>query len=151
MGMSAGNSAGRTAVKSEPNVVPMIDIMLVLLIIFMIVTPLLASGFRATMPKADNLDPSPEVEDEVIMGIDEGGRFFLNTRAISDEQLEDQLRAMFGAREDKILYLKADNQIKYGRVQEGLEIARRAGARVVASITDTETAQVLFGAEKEGE
>jgi biopolymer transport protein ExbD len=147
--MSAGNSAGRTAVKSEPNVVPMIDIMLVLLIIFMIVTPLLASGFRAQMPKADNLDASPEEEDEVILGIDEGGRFFLNTRAISDEQLEDQLRAMFAGREDKILYMKADNQIKYGRVQEGIEIARQAGARVVASITETETAQKLFGAEEE--
>ncbi len=144
MGMSAGNMAGRTNVKSEPNVVPMIDIMLVLLIIFMIVTPLLAAGFRATMPKADNLDPSPEGEDEVILGIDDGGRFFLNTRPISDEQLEDQLTSMFSGREDRILYLKADNQLKYGRVQEAIETARRAGARVVASITETESSTKLF-------
>ena len=75
MAMAVGKT-GYTSVKSEPNVVPMIDIMLVLLIIFMIVTPLLASGFRATMPKADNLDASPEEEGEVILGIDEGGRFF---------------------------------------------------------------------------
>jgi biopolymer transport protein ExbD len=136
--------AGRTNVKSEPNVVPMIDIMLVLLIIFMIVTPLLAAGFRATMPKADNLDPSPEGEDEVILGIDDGGRFFLNTRPISDEQLEDQLTSMFSGREDRILYLKADNQLKYGRVQEAIETARRAGARVVASITETESSTKLF-------
>ena len=149
MGMSTGSMAGRTAVKSEPNVVPMIDIMLVLLIIFMIVTPLLASGFKATMPKADNLDQSPEQEDEVILGIDEAGRFFLNTRPIPEDQLEDQLRGMFGNREDKILYLKADNQLKYGRVQEGIEIARRAGARVVASITEPATSQTLFGAEEE--
>ena len=144
MGMSAGNMAGRTNVKSEPNVVPMIDIMLVLLIIFMIVTPLLAAGFHATMPKADNLDPSPEGEDEVILGIDDGGRFFLNTRPISDEQLEDQLTSMFSGREDRILYLKADNQLKYGRVQEAIETARRAGARVVASITETESSTKLF-------
>ena len=144
MGMSAGNMAGRTNVKSEPNVVPMIDIMLVLLIIFMIVTPLLAAGFRATMPKADNLDPSPDGEDEVILGIDDGGRFFLNTRPISDEQLEDQLTSMFSGREDRILYLKADNQLKYGRVQEAIETARRAGARVVASITETESSTKLF-------
>ncbi len=149
MGMSAGNSAGTTAVKSEPNVVPMIDIMLVLLIIFMIVTPLLASGFKATMPKADNLDQSPEQEDEVILGIDEAGRFFLNTRPIPEDQLEDQLRGMFGNREDKILYLKADNQLKYGRIQEGIEIARKAGARVVASITEPAAAQKLFGGEEE--
>ncbi len=136
--------AGRTNVKSEPNVVPMIDIMLVLLIIFMIVTPLLAAGFRATMPKADNLDPSPENEGEIILGIDEGGRFFLNTRPISDEQLEDQLASMYAGRDERILYLKADNQIKYGRVQEAIETARRAGARVVASITETESSQKLF-------
>ncbi len=43
--------AGATAVKAEPNVIPMIDIMLVLLIIFMIVTPLIANGFQATMPQ----------------------------------------------------------------------------------------------------
>ena len=127
----------------------MIDIMLVLLIIFMIVTPLLASGFRATMPKAENLSPRPEGEDEVIVGIDESGRFFLNTRAISDEQLEDQLRSMFSGRDDKIMYLKADNQIKYGRVQDAIETARRAGARMVASITESEQKQILFDAGKE--
>ena len=59
MGMSTG-SAGRTSVKSEPNVVPMIDIMLVLLIIFMIVTPLIANGFKATMPSGLHLDKRPE-------------------------------------------------------------------------------------------
>ena len=148
MGLSTGR-AGTTSVKSEPNVVPMIDIMLVLLIIFMIVTPLLASGFRATMPKAENLSPRPEGEDEVIVGIDESGRFFLNTRAISDEQLEDQLRSMFSGRDDKIMYLKADNQIKYGRVQDAIETARRAGARMVASITESEQKQILFDAGKE--
>jgi len=57
-GMSG--KAGQTTVKSEPNVVPMIDVMLVLLIIFMIVTPLIAAGFKATLPKGKNLDPRPE-------------------------------------------------------------------------------------------
>ena len=151
MGMSTGSLAGRTAVKSEPNVVPMIDIMLVLLIIFMIVTPLLAAGFRATMPKADNLDPSPEQEGEIILGIDDGGRFFINTRPIADDQLEDQLASMYANREDKILYMKADNRLKYGRVQEAIEIARKAGARVVASITETETSIKLFGEADEKE
>jgi biopolymer transport protein ExbD len=146
--MSTG-SAGQTSVKSEPNVVPMIDIMLVLLIIFMIVTPLIAAGFRAEMPKADNLQPSPEGEDEVVLGIDEHGDFFLNTRPIKADQLEDQLRAMYASRDDKIVYLKADQNLKYGQVQKGIEIARQAGARVVASITETKTTHKLFGDEKE--
>src|SRR4030065_287720 len=102
--------AGQTSVKSEPNVVPMIDIMLVLLIIFMIVTPLIAAGFKATLPKGKNLDPRPEGENEV-------------------------------------LYFKADNQRKYGKIQEAVEPARRSGVRVMAAITEPTVQQALFGDE----
>lgn len=144
MGMSTG-SAGQTSVKSEPNVVPMIDIMLVLLIIFMIVTPLIAAGFKATLPKGDNLRPSPEQENEIVVGVDVEGNFFLNTHPMPDDQLEEQLRAMYAARtEDKIMYLKADQNLKYGRVQEAIEIGRRAGARMVATITEPLTQQGMF-------
>jgi biopolymer transport protein TolR len=142
--------AGQTSVKSEPNVVPMIDIMLVLLIIFMIVTPLIAAGFKATLPKGKNLDPRPEGENEVILGIDEAGRYFLNQRPIENGALEDQLRGIFAARtEDKILYFKADNKLKYGKVQEAVETARRAGVRVMAAITEPTTSTLFATEEKE--
>jgi biopolymer transport protein TolR len=145
MALSVGKS-GYTSVKSEPNVVPMIDIMLVLLIIFMIVTPLIAAGFKATMPKGKNLDPRPEGDNEVVLGIDEAGRYFLDGRAIPDAALEDQLRSMFAARtEDKILYFKADNQLKYGKIQEAVETARRSGVRVMAAITEPTAQAALFG------
>ena len=141
--------AGQTSVKSEPNVVPMIDVMLVLLIIFMIVTPLIAAGFKATLPKGKNLDPRPEGDNEVVLGIDQAGRYFLNQRPIAAGALEDQLRSVFAARtEDKILYFKADNQLKYGQVQEAVETARRAGVRVMAAITEPK-AGGLFSKKKE--
>jgi biopolymer transport protein TolR len=144
-----GGTAGQTSVKSEPNVVPMIDIMLVLLIIFMIVTPLIAAGFKATLPKGKNLDPRPEGDNEVILGIDQAGRYFLNQRPIAAGALEDQLRSVFAARtEDKILYFKADNQLKYGQVQEAVETARRAGVRVMAAITEPKSGG-LFAKKKE--
>ena len=143
--------AGQTTVKSEPNVVPMIDIMLVLLIIFMIVTPLIAAGFKATLPKGKNLDPRPEGDNEVVLGIDQQGRYFLNGRPLPDGTLEDQLRSQFQSRtEDKILYFKADNQLKYGKVQEAVETARRAGVRVMAAITEPK-AGGLFATDKKKE
>jgi biopolymer transport protein TolR len=139
--------AGQTSIKSEPNVVPMIDIMLVLLIIFMIVTPLIAAGFKATLPKGKNLDPRPEGDNEVILGIDDNGRYFLNGRPLPEGTLEDQLRSIFAARtEDKILYFKADNQLKYGKIQEAVETARRSGVRVMAAITEPKAGGALFGA-----
>jgi biopolymer transport protein TolR len=149
MAMQAGG-AGRTSVKSEPNVVPMIDIMLVLLIIFMIVTPLIAAGFKATLPKGKNLDPRPEGDNEVVLGIDQAGRYFLNGRPLPDGSLEDQLRSMFATRtEDKILYFKADNQLRYGKVQEAVETARKAGVRVMAAITEPKSTALFDKEQKE--
>jgi biopolymer transport protein TolR len=147
MAMAVGRT-GQTAVKSEPNVVPMIDIMLVLLIIFMIVTPLIAAGFKATLPKGKNLDPRPEGENEVVLGIDQAGRYFLNGRPLPNGTLEDQLRGIFAARtEDKILYFKADNGLKYSKIQEAVETARRSGVRVMAAITEPKNTG-LFQADK---
>jgi len=141
-------SAGVGAVKADINVTPMIDVMLVLLIIFMIVTPLIAAGFKATLPKGKNLDPRPEGENEVVLGIDQSGHYFLNQRPIANGALEDQLRSIFAARtEDKILYFKADNQLKYAKVQDAVETARRAGVRVMAAITEPNKS-VVFGTDE---
>ncbi len=148
MAISTGD-AGTSAVKADINVTPMIDVMLVLLIIFMIVTPLIAAGFKATLPKGANLDARPEGDNEVILGIDAGGNYFLNGRPIPTASVEDQLRSIFGARtEDKILYFKADNKLKYSKIQEGVEMARAAGARVLSAITEP-TQAGLFQTEKE--
>jgi biopolymer transport protein TolR len=118
-------------------VVPMIDIMLVLLIIFMIVTPLIAAGFKAELPKGAHLDKRPEGDNEIVLGIDEDGRYYLDGRPLPEGTLEDQLRSKFAARtEDKILYFKADNKLRYSKIQEAVETARRSGVRVMAAITE---------------
>ena len=148
MAMSLGD-AGQTAVKSEPNVVPMIDIMLVLLIIFMIVTPLIAAGFKAEMPKGSHLDKRPEEEGEVMLGIDETGRYFLNGQPLPEGTLEDQLRSRFATRtEDKILYFKADHQLKFAKIQEAVETARRSGVRMMRAITEPALTGLLQAGEE---
>ena len=82
------------------------------------------------------------------LGIDQNGQFFLDIvpragaqytgmRKISDADLEQQLIAIYAARTvDKIMFLKADQNIKYERVQQAIAIARRAGVRVIGAIAD---------------
>ncbi|NOT07079.1 MAG: biopolymer transporter ExbD [Gemmatimonadales bacterium] len=136
MGTSV-NQAGQTAIKSEPNVIPMIDIMLVLLIIFMIVTPLIANGFKAQMPQGTNLDKRPEGDGEVVLGIDAAGGYFLNGTAIAAASLEDQLKSIYSTRgDDKVMYFRADKDLPFEKIQDAVETARRAGVRVMAAITD---------------
>jgi biopolymer transport protein ExbD len=117
----------------------------------MIVTPLIAAGFKATLPKGKNLDPRPEGDNEVVLGIDEFGRYFLNGRPLPEGTLGDQLRGIFAARtEDKILYFKADNKLKYQKIQEAVETARHSGVRVMAAITEPKNTG-LFQADKKKE
>src|SRR5213596_4221424 len=117
-------------VAANINVTPMIDVMLVLLIIFMIVTPAITAGFQATIPRAKNPDSKEEGEGEIRLGIDKEGKFFLDItdprtgkytgpRSISDADLPGQLVALYANRTvDKILFLKADENIDFSRVQE---------------------------------
>jgi biopolymer transport protein TolR len=131
------STGSKGSVTSEINVTPMIDVMLVLLIIFMIVTPLIAAGFKATLPRGANLDADPEGAEEVVVGIDASGNFFLDGRSIAPDVLKEQLTAIYASRDtNKILYFKADNQLKYGRVQEAVEMARAAGVRVLHTVTE---------------
>ena len=146
MAMSTGQ--GRTVVAADINVTPMIDVMLVLLIIFMIVTPAITAGFQATVPRALNPESREENEGEIRMGIDKDGKFYLDItdprtgkytgpRYISDEALPGQLVTLYATRTvDKILFLKADENIDFARVQQAIEIARTAGVRVIGAIAE---------------
>ena len=145
--MARSAASAKAPVNANINVTPMIDVMLVLLIIFMIVTPLITAGFQATIPRALNPECKEEKEGEVRLGIDHEGKFFLDLtgpggqytgmRFISDEDLANQLVAIYAARTvDKILYLKADANIKYERVQQAIAIARKAGVRVIGAIAE---------------
>jgi len=144
------DTAGRTTVKAEPNVVPMIDIMLVLLIIFMIVTPLLTSGFEAKMPTADNIEKRPEEDWDITLGIDRQGGYFLQGNAISAADLELQLKSLYaeGKRPEEggyILYLRADHNVPLSKIQDAVEITRRAGIKVIEAVSEEKIQVLDFG------
>lgn len=134
MGMALGSSGG---VKAEPNVTPMIDVMLVLLIIFMIVIPAISSGFNAQPPRGVNIKQHPEEDEDQVLGIDANGQYYLNKQPIRNETLADRLKRIYDVRTvDKILYLKADRNLKYSKIQDAVDIAAKAGVRVTGMITD---------------
>jgi len=138
---------GGSSVKADINVTPMIDVMLVLLIIFMIVTPAIAAGFQAQIPRASHAAKRPEDNGEIRLGIDKDQKFFLDMvgpdgnytgmRYISDDNLQTTLTNVYAGRSsDKILFLKSDAGVPFARVQQAIEIARKAGVRVIGAIAE---------------
>lgn len=151
MAGSLGGVETTSGAENRPNVVPMIDVMLVLLIIFMIVTPIISAGMQATMPHAKAVETRAEEDGDVVLGIDTRGRYYLDPgtgetgvicrsgdAACDQEQLlEEYLTRIYTARTiDKILYMRAHNELPYGTIQDAVEICRVSGVRVLANIAD---------------
>jgi biopolymer transport protein ExbD/biopolymer transport protein TolR len=134
MSMSTGGSEG---LQGDINVTPMVDVMLVLLIIFMVVTPMLLQGFTATLPQGVNLLERPADDARVTLGIDVAGQWYLNRERIRREDAPALLAAQYvNQPEDKVLFLKAHHDLPYEEIAVAMEVGRRAGARVLAAVSD---------------
>jgi biopolymer transport protein TolR len=128
-------------VMAEINVTPMVDVMLVLLIIFMVVTPALLAGFNAQLPQGVNLKERPEESGRTTLGIDRNGNYYLNKAPIAKADAGRLLTAEFERHpDDRVLFVQADRTLRYGDVAEAMRVARTAGARVVAAVTESDPA-----------
>jgi biopolymer transport protein TolR len=133
--------------RADINVTPMIDVMLVLLIIFMIVTPVINSP--VVLPRSSYADPRPENAGDIVLTILRNGDFVLSTTSgagstqrVPTGALGERLATLYRTRtRDRILYLKVDTDMSFGPVQDAIEIARKAGVRVVGAVTERQPAQ----------
>jgi len=129
--------------RAQINVTPMIDVILVLLIIFMILAPVINA--RVVLPQSEHATARPEEPGEIVLYVDRNGAYSLaitgagvNTLLpIPADALSARLRSLYAHRtQDRVLYLKADAALRFGSVQQAIEIARRSGVRVVATVTE---------------
>ena len=119
----------------------MADIMLVLLIIFMITTPLLQTGITVNLPKAKNPLEAPEADSKeaVVVALDRQGRTYLGKNPISDSGLIEFLNKRFSSGEiNKVMFLKADTAVLYGRVVEVVNECRKTGVEKIGLMTEKE-------------
>jgi biopolymer transport protein TolR len=113
----------------------------VLLIIFMVVVPVIA--IQVDLPVATNSQSKPEEPDEIVLTIDRQGVTSLEVsgHAAPAIALREQLTALYRERtRDRILYLKADSTLPFGVLEQAMLVARDAGVRVVAAVTERKVA-----------
>jgi len=118
-------SRHQTGTLSEINVTPLVDVVLVLLLVFMVTAPMMSRGIDVSLPTADQ--PQTQPEERITVSIDAQEHIFIGERSVNARLLEDQLRSMMEGRSSKVVYLKADESLRYGRVVHVVDLIKKAG------------------------
>jgi biopolymer transport protein TolR len=136
MGVAAagGHRRRRLGGMNEINVTPLIDVMLVLLVIFMVTAPLLTTGVHVDLPKAKSA-PMQADDTKLLVIVTSDEHVYLGKDEITGA-VEDRLKTNARVKEDKELYIQADENVKYGAVLRVMAAARTAGVEKLGMITD---------------
>jgi biopolymer transport protein ExbD len=117
---------------SEINMTPMIDVLLVLLVIFIIVQPMLQLSLDVQLPIESEEEATAPPLPPIVLEIAANGAYSLNTQPVTN--LSDRLKQVFGARPDKVLFVKADPNVTFSKVIEAWDIAMGAGVEVLGAV-----------------
>ena len=134
MAMDLGGAKG--GVKSDINVTPLVDVMLVLLIIMMLIAPMLQQGVTVTLPKAQNTVDKPEQNGQTVLAISKDKSFYLNAKPVPEQDLARRVTELLENKVEKIVVIKADEEVEYGAVMAAMDQLRQAGIEDVGLITD---------------
>jgi biopolymer transport protein TolR len=125
--------------QSSINMTPLIDVLLVLLIIFMMVTPILTKALQSDIPqKVDQPLPAEYTEKQLVVRMAADGRLLLNREEVGLSSLPGRLREIFALRGGKkVIFLDADNGVRYGTVVEVMDLCRDAGVETIGMVPDS--------------
>src|SRR5918999_3231133 len=132
--MAMDPSSQRDATISQINVTPLVDVMLVLLVIFMVTAPIIQQGVQVNLPQA-KAGAIPGTEELLVVTIAKDGKIYLNDNPMSPGELGQKLRAIRKLQADKQVYLRADQDVKYGVVMKTIAEIKQAGIERLGMVT----------------
>jgi biopolymer transport protein ExbD len=109
----------------EINVTPLVDVVLVLLLVFMVTAPMMSRGIDVSLPVANQ--PQIPQEDRITVSLNAEGRVYVGDQPVNIVLLEDKVRALAGGRPETVVYLRADEGLRYGQVIKVVDVIKRAG------------------------
>jgi biopolymer transport protein TolR len=109
----------------EINVTPLVDVVLVLLLVFMVTAPMMSRGIDVSLPVANQ--PQIPPEDRLTVSVRADGYVYVGDRPVNIVLLEDEIRARTAGHPDSVVYLRADESLRYAQVIRVVDVIKRAG------------------------
>jgi biopolymer transport protein TolR len=131
--MDTASSRDSTTI-SQINVTPLVDVMLVLLVIFMVTAPIIQQGVQVNLPQA-KAAAIPGTDELLVVSIAKNGKIYLNDNVMSLDELGAKMRAIRTNLADKQVYVRADQDVRYGLVMQTIAELKQAGIDRVGMVT----------------
>lgn len=120
---------------SNINVTPLVDVMLVLLVIFMVTAPILQQGVSINLPKVKSAALTGE-EQQLVVALTRNGQVYLNDTPTTVGELGPKLEAILKLRPDRQVFVRADQNVRYGEVMRVVATIKDAGIERVGMVTE---------------
>ncbi len=133
MAVESSNQRNNAAI-SQINVTPLVDVMLVLLVIFMVTAPIIQQGVQVNLPTA-KAGAIPGKEEQLVVAITRAGKIYLNDNPMTLTELGQKLHAIRQLQQDKEVYLRADQDVRYGLVMKTIAVIKEAGIERLGMVT----------------
>ena len=130
MSMDTGGAKG--GVKADINVTPLVDVMLVLLIIMMLIAPMLQKGVDVKLPQAAIPQTSPRRRTRRSSRSRATSSSSSNAVPVPKAISPTRVTTLLEDKTEKIVLIKADEDVDYGAVMEAMDDLRKAGSRTSA-------------------
>ena len=128
------SSSREAATISQINVTPLVDVMLVLLVIFMVTAPIIQQGVQVNLPQTKS-SAIPGAEEPLIVTVAKNGKVYLNDNVVTLAELGTKLQAIKKLQADKQVYLRADQDVRYGLVMKAIAEIKQAGIEKLGMVS----------------
>jgi biopolymer transport protein ExbD/biopolymer transport protein TolR len=138
--MGMGGGGGTDKAVSDINVTPLIDVLLVLLIIFMVIVPVTPKGLETLIPQPPKNPQQDNTNDRtIVVSIQANGKgepsYLINQDQFPKSQLESKLAEIFATRQEKVMFVKGDASLDFGKVAEVIDMGHQAEVDNIGLIT----------------
>jgi biopolymer transport protein ExbD len=123
---------GRNKVNPNFNMSSMTDIVFLLLIFFMIASTLVTtSALDILLPKANG---KTENRKSVSVNITKNLSFYINSKKVNENQLENKLLAVLSKKENPTIVLRASEGVPIEKAVKVMDIANRNRFKVILAV-----------------